>query len=67
MRNFDEIERSFEEKVLKVKNSLKKIGNEVKDFERDDEAIIKALFDIFHRNNSKKSVYGKDLLKWSGI
>lgn len=67
LRNFDEIERSFEEKVLKVKNSLKKIGNEVKDFERDDEAIIKILFDIFHRNNSKKSVYGKDLLKWSGI
>ena len=33
-RSLEEIERAFEEKVLKVKNSLKKTGNEVIDFER---------------------------------
>ena len=66
-RSVLEIERAFEEKVLKVKNSLKKIGNEIKDFECDDEAVTRVLFDIFHRKSLKNNVYGKDLLKWSGI
>jgi len=66
-RSFSEIERAFGEKVLKVKNSLKKIGNEVRDFERNDEEIIRILFDIFHRKSLKNHVYGKELLKWSRI
>lgn len=66
-RSLEELERAFEEKVLKVKNSLKKTGNEINDFEKDDEEIIRVLFDIFHRKSSKSNVYGKDLLKWSGI
>lgn len=66
-RSYEEVERSYEEKVLKVKNSLKKTENEIKDFEKDDEEIIRILFDIFHRNRLKNYLYGKDLLKWSGI
>ncbi|MBP3284671.1 MAG: hypothetical protein J6M02_04150 [Clostridia bacterium] len=66
-RSMEEIERAFEEKILKVKNSLKKTGNEVRNFERDDEQVMKILFDIFHRRSLKNTIYRKDLLKWSRI
>ena len=46
---------------------MKKTGNEINDFEKDDEEIIRVLFDIFHRKKLNNNVYGKDLLKWSGI
>jgi len=64
-RAFEEIERNIDEKVLKIKNALKKTGNEVEDFGTEDREIVEILYGIFNRDKSRVS--GKELLTWTGL
>ena len=62
-RDFQEVERNVEEKVMKIRNALKKTGNEVKDFAVEDKEIVELLYGIFNRGKS----CGKDMLRCTGL
>lgn len=66
-RGMEEVERGVEEKVLKIKNALKKTGNEIVDFGKQDSALIDILYGVFHKNNEQFNVYGKELMSWLGL
>lgn len=66
-RGMEEVERGVEEKVLKIKNALKKTGNEIVDFGKHDSALIDILYGVFHKNNEQFNAYGKGLMSWIGL
>lgn len=64
--NMEEILSEFEEKILKIKNTLSKCGNEVIDLGRDNKKVIKLLYEELNKNTSQIQKLD-DFIKWEGI
>jgi hypothetical protein len=64
--NMEEILAEFDEKILKIKNTLSKCGNEVIDFGRDDKKIIRLIYEELNRNTSQVQKID-NFIKWEGI
>jgi hypothetical protein len=64
--NMEEFLSGFDEKILKIKNTLSKCGNQVIDFGRDNKKIIKLVYEELNKNISQIQKID-DFTKWEGI